>query len=462
MAATRDAIRDDLSPLRRRMTELGVPTAAMNDVLSVADRLDTDVLPTLDWHVARARDLASLRYGGSMGAVLPVVDVDGPFGPPPDPFTQTPSGDGSTALTWPAAPFEVREADRQATETSDPIASWFEDRFAELDTSVQNGFDWLVDTWDRAVETGAELGDWWEATTADLGGWIDECLVDVRELIGRHVAVFRFLADACRVLGWVVVAFGVVLTVGLAVIGAMGGSALGAVFGIGVGAVPGGGAGALAGAAVGLKVLGAGFAMFSVGDFLDVAADWGEGTTDGQDLLRQGSLEITLALCSLIGIGVFAKILHKVVHGLPDHVNDRVGGPPTDVPPLPEPANPRAESGMAESLADSAIDVHALRAAVSTRISTQRQGRHVVSARQYAGGSYFSSADDAQRVLDDFHSGAAEVLGRKGDDIVVQDLSVTGFNHNPGAGFPDQATNIFFIKGSVSPSVVPYNPNWTP
>ncbi|WP_456788356.1 hypothetical protein, partial [Cellulomonas sp. P5_C5] len=129
VAATRDAIRNDLGPLRWRMSTLNVPTGALHDVLAVADRLDTEVLPTLDWHVARARDLASLRYGGSMGVVLPVVDVDDPFAPAPDPFTHTPWEDGSTALSWPAAPLEVQDADRQATASSDPIGSWFEDRF---------------------------------------------------------------------------------------------------------------------------------------------------------------------------------------------------------------------------------------------------------------------------------------------------------------------------------------------
>ncbi len=102
------------------------------------------------------------------------------------------------------------------------------------------------------------------------------------------------------------------------------------------------------------------------------------------------------------------------------------------------------------------------RLAVNTSISAQRQGRHVLGARQYAGGSYFMSADDAQRVLDDFHSGAAEILGVKGNDIVIRTPNVTGFNVNLGAGFPNQATNVFFIKGTRSPSVVPYNPAWTP
>jgi hypothetical protein len=102
------------------------------------------------------------------------------------------------------------------------------------------------------------------------------------------------------------------------------------------------------------------------------------------------------------------------------------------------------------------------RLAINTSISARRQGRHVLGARQYGGGSYFNSADDAQRVLDDFQSGAAQVLGVKGNNIVVRAPNVTGFNHNPGAGLPNQATNVFFIKGSSSPSVVSYNPAWTP
>ena len=65
-----------------------------------------------------------------------------------------------------------------------------------------------------------------------------------------------------------------------------------------------------------------------------------------------------------------------------------------------------------------------------------------------------------QRALVD--AGGAQVLGTKGNDIVVRVPGITGFNHNPGAGFPDQATSVFFIKGSSSPSVVPYNPGWTP
>lgn len=386
VAATRDAIRDDLGPLLWRMRNLNVPSGAMHDVLTVADRLDTDVLPTLDWHVARARDLATLRYGGSMGAVLPVVDVDdGPLTPAPHPFTHTPWDDGSTALSWPAAPLEDQGVDRRDTASSDPISAWFEGHFDDLAAAVEDGAGWLaqhaVDAWEEALQTGTQVGDWWERTSADLGSWVDENLGDVRELIGQHVAIFRFLADACRIVGWVVVAFGVVLTVALAVIGAMGGSALGALFGLGVGAVPGGGAGAIVGASVGLKVLGAGFTLLAVGDFLDVAADWGEGTIDGQDLVQQGGLELALAIGSLVGFGAVGKLLQKTYHHLPDAwVKSSDEWLTNDIRP-PDPPNRYANyadyAGKPGFLVDGAIDPRAF--------STTRSSAFFWSGRTSAG-----------------------------------------------------------------------------
>ncbi|WP_454300487.1 RHS repeat-associated core domain-containing protein [Salana multivorans] len=102
------------------------------------------------------------------------------------------------------------------------------------------------------------------------------------------------------------------------------------------------------------------------------------------------------------------------------------------------------------------------RLSISAKVSAQRQARHVVGTPQYRGGSYFTSADDAQAVLDAFHSGAADLLGTTGPHVVVRYPQVTGFNNNRGAGYLDQPTDVFFIKGTSSPSVVPYNPNWTP
>ncbi|MFV2104650.1 polymorphic toxin type 50 domain-containing protein [Micromonospora sp. LOL_024] len=101
---------------------------------------------------------------------------------------------------------------------------------------------------------------------------------------------------------------------------------------------------------------------------------------------------------------------------------------------------------------------------VSAIISRQKQGRHVQGHPLHAntGKSYFSSHADAQRVLDAYHNGGATVLGQTSNgNIVVRYDSVVGYNNNPGAGFIDQPTNVFMIKGTKSPSVVPVNPNWT-
>lgn len=99
---------------------------------------------------------------------------------------------------------------------------------------------------------------------------------------------------------------------------------------------------------------------------------------------------------------------------------------------------------------------------VSSRLSAQKQARHLAGAESYNGGGYVQSLDDARQVLADYHSGRATVLGMNGNNIVVRTNSVTGYNNNVGAGVLDQPTNVFFIKGTASPSVVPANPNWRP
>lgn len=99
--------------------------------------------------------------------------------------------------------------------------------------------------------------------------------------------------------------------------------------------------------------------------------------------------------------------------------------------------------------------------AIATQISYQRQGRHIKDAREYREGSYFTSRDDAQAVLDAYHLGAAEVLGPRADGIMVR-VPGKGFNHNPGSGYLDQPTDIYYIKGTKSVSVVPWDPTWTP
>ncbi|ROT97421.1 hypothetical protein EB810_06035 [Altererythrobacter sp. FM1] len=103
---------------------------------------------------------------------------------------------------------------------------------------------------------------------------------------------------------------------------------------------------------------------------------------------------------------------------------------------------------------------------VNARLSTQRQARHIEGGTdprtgQPVTGSVMRSQGDAQQVLDAYRSGDATVIGQtqQGFPVVRYD-GVTGLNNNPGAGFVNQETNVFIIKGTSSPSIVPTNPNF--
>ena len=101
---------------------------------------------------------------------------------------------------------------------------------------------------------------------------------------------------------------------------------------------------------------------------------------------------------------------------------------------------------------------------VASKIS-QKQLRHVGGRPEHAarGGGYLDSVDDAQAVLDSYKSGSGTIIGESSQGFpIVRVDGVTGTNVNVGAGIENQATNIFMIKGTAKPSVVPVNPNWKP
>jgi hypothetical protein len=102
---------------------------------------------------------------------------------------------------------------------------------------------------------------------------------------------------------------------------------------------------------------------------------------------------------------------------------------------------------------------------IGTTVS-QKQLRHIAGRPEFAargGGGYFNSVDDAQAVLDAYHSGSATILGKSPQGFpIVRFDGITGTNVNVGAGIRDQATNVFMIKGTSRPSVVPTNPFWKP
>ncbi|MEW2118956.1 polymorphic toxin-type HINT domain-containing protein [Streptomyces sp. NPDC005474] len=96
---------------------------------------------------------------------------------------------------------------------------------------------------------------------------------------------------------------------------------------------------------------------------------------------------------------------------------------------------------------------------VNSAISRQKQDRHILGGNGYRNGGYFNSQADAQAVLDAYQSGTAEIMGiTKTGNIQVRVPSVVGYDNNPGMNRFGVPTNIFMIKGTKSPSVVPMNP----
>lgn len=160
-----------------------------------------------------------------------------------------------------------------------------------------------------------------------------------------------------------------------------------------------------------------------------------------------------------------------------------------DAPNISRPLNPpnpsradKAVSGAANQLTNpSTVDGNAVNAArrgtrpgatplttndfpnVGTRISDQRQARHLQGTTQHAqnGGGYMSSGADAQRVLDDFHSGRSPIISRhQSGDPIVRNENVTGFDNNIAQNRLNAPSHNFWIKGTKSVSVVPINPNF--
>jgi RHS repeat-associated protein len=112
------------------------------------------------------------------------------------------------------------------------------------------------------------------------------------------------------------------------------------------------------------------------------------------------------------------------------------------------------------------VDPLGLAACIGTKISDQKQFRHVKNRAEWTRngeGGYVKSVAEAQSVLDAYHGGKTNILGQtKSGNTVVEYPGVTGYNNNPRSGFMDQPTNVFMIKGTSSPSVVPISPTWKP
>ncbi len=94
---------------------------------------------------------------------------------------------------------------------------------------------------------------------------------------------------------------------------------------------------------------------------------------------------------------------------------------------------------------------------------SQKQMRHVAVAKSIEGVDTWTIIDDAQIVLNSFNSGAVNILGKSKQGFpIVKAGGMIGINvSNVASGTYKQAANIFMIKGTKSPSVVPMNPNWS-
>ncbi|MFD9008022.1 polymorphic toxin type 50 domain-containing protein [Streptomyces sp. NPDC059552] len=86
--------------------------------------------------------------------------------------------------------------------------------------------------------------------------------------------------------------------------------------------------------------------------------------------------------------------------------------------------------------------------------------RHILGGNGYRNDGYFNSHEDAQAVLDAYHPGAAEIMGiTRTGHVQIRVPSVVGYDNNPANNRYGVPTNIFMIKGTKGPSVVPMNPN---
>ncbi|GJM39251.1 MAG: hypothetical protein DHS20C19_26180 [Acidimicrobiales bacterium] len=116
-----------------------------------------------------------------------------------------------------------------------------------------------------------------------------------------------------------------------------------------------------------------------------------------------------------------------------------------------------AASGIVDRLPMATYDTLEEQLAVlNTQISRQKQLRHLEPTVD--NGGYFIDAVDAQRVLDAVHDGSAEILGRRrGGHIVVRVDDIFG-THVTNGTEDVMTTDVFMIKGTAHPSVVPTNP----
>jgi hypothetical protein len=146
-----------------------------------------------------------------------------------------------------------------------------------------------------AARTSPTAGQSWLAGKwEDLQRWGSDRLADLKGFIAEHAEVFRFIADALRTVGMVLVAVG-------AVVAAI--SFVAGFFSVGtgwLGEIPAG------------TLVAAGMLLWGAGDALDTTVDWAEGRISGTELLLSAGTSIALALGGAVVVKLGGRVFRKL------------------------------------------------------------------------------------------------------------------------------------------------------
>jgi type VII secretion system ESX-1 substrate len=170
------------------------------------------------------------------------------------------------------------------------------------------------------------LAGGWEG----LQRWGSDRLADLKGFIADHAEVFRFVADALRWVGGVLVGVGVLVAASSFVAGFFS-------FGTGwLGEIPAG------------TLIATGMVLWGIGDALDTTVDWAEGKISGTELLLSAGTSVALAFGGAVVVKLGAKIFKKLAPELYERLAkwvDKVLGRVPD-PALPGPLGRDFKPGL--------------------------------------------------------------------------------------------------------------------
>jgi len=183
-----------------------------------------------------------------------------------------------------------------------------------------------------AARTSPTAGQSWLAGKwEDFQRWGSDRLADLKGFIAEHAQVFRFIADALRWVGGVLVGVGVLVAAVSFVAGFFS-------FGTGwLGEIPAG------------TLIATGMLLWGVGDALDTTVDWAEGRISGTELLLSAGTSIALALGGAVVVKLGGKLFKKLAPDLYERLKKWIdnlrGRGPAD-PALPGPLGKDFKPGL--------------------------------------------------------------------------------------------------------------------